>query len=60
MYLKSSAMLFFKVSTDRYGLGLSNELLFISIAQGTAKLRSVKFRGKKKSDILKLKLYFIK
>ena len=30
-------MLFFKYSVNRYGLGLSNELLFIIIAQGVAK-----------------------
>ena len=42
MYLKSAAMLFFKSSANRYGLGLSNELLFIIIGQGAAKLWPVK------------------
>ena len=38
MYLKSAALLFFKLYAYRYELGLSNELLFIIIAQGAAKL----------------------
>ena len=38
-------MLFFKYSANRYGLGLSNEPLFIIIAQGAAKLRHVKVGG---------------
>ena len=37
-YLKSAAMLFFKLSANRYDTGLSNELLLIIIAQGAAKL----------------------
>ena len=37
--LKSANMLlFFKMSANRYGIGLSNELTFIIIAQGAAKL----------------------
>ena len=36
--LKSATMLFFKISTNRYGIGLSNELLFITIGQRAAKL----------------------
>ena len=28
----------FKISVSRYGIGLSNELLFLIIAQGAAKL----------------------
>ena len=42
-------MLFFKYSVNGYGLGLSNELLFIIIAQGTAKLWPVKAKGLKKN-----------
>ena len=37
-YLKDAAMLSFKYSLKRYDLGLSNELLLITIAQETAKL----------------------
>ena len=37
-YLKSAGMLFFKKYAKKYGLGLLNELLFIIIAQGAAKL----------------------
>ena len=37
-YLKSATILYFKMSADRYDLGLSNELLFIIIGQGAAKL----------------------
>ena len=37
-YLKSAALLFFKLCAYRYDLGLSNELLIIIIAQGAAKL----------------------
>ena len=36
--VKSTAMLLFKYSVNRYGLGLSNELLFFIIAQGAEKL----------------------
>ena len=36
-YLKSALMLFFEQSLNKYDLGLSNELLFIIIAQGIAK-----------------------
>jgi len=32
-YLKSAALVLFKVSANRYDLGLSNELLFIILAQ---------------------------
>ena len=42
MYLKSAALLFFKLYAYRYDLGLSNELLFIIIAKGAAKLWPVK------------------
>ena len=44
----SAAMLFFKLSVNRFGLGLSNKLLFIIIAQGAAKLSPVKVGGMKK------------
>ena len=44
VYLKSGNML----STNRYVLGLSNEILFIIIAQGAAKLWRVKVGGPKK------------
>ena len=36
--VKSVVMLFFKLCANRYGFGLSNEPLFIIIAQGAAKL----------------------
>ena len=36
--VKSGTMLFFKLSGNRYGLGLSNEPLFIIMAQEVAKL----------------------
>ena len=36
--VKSAAILFFKYSVNSYGLGLSDELLFIIIAQGASKL----------------------
>ena len=36
--VKDAAMLFFKYSVNRYGLGLSSELLFIIVAQGATKL----------------------
>ena len=35
--------------TKRYAFGLSNELLFIIIAQGAAKLLPVKIGGRKES-----------
>ena len=47
MYLKSAAMLFFKISTNRYGKGLSNELIFIITAQGAV---PVKVGGPKRFD----------
>ena len=47
-YLKSAAMLFFKLNKNRYGIGLSNEQLLINIAQGAAKLWPVKVGGPKK------------
>ena len=50
-YLKSATMLFSKVGPNRYGIGLSNELLFIIIAQGAAKLWSVNLEVKILSDI---------
>ena len=34
-------MLFFKISVNRCGKGLSNELLFVIIGQGAAKLSHV-------------------
>ena len=37
-YLKSTGVLFFKYCAKRYGLGLLNELLFIIIAKGAAKI----------------------
>ena len=42
VHLKSATMLFFRLSINIYGLGPSNELLFIIIAQRAAKLRPVK------------------
>ena len=39
---------FFKLGANIYGLGLSNEPLFINIAQGAAKLWPVKVVGPKK------------
>ena len=53
-YLKSDTMLFFKLSANRYGLGLLNELLFIIIAQ-----EAVKFGGRKKSNILDSRLILL-
>ena len=47
-YLKSAGILFFKYCAKRYGLGLSKELLFITIAQGASKLLLVKVGGPKK------------
>ena len=44
-YLKSAAMLFYKLSTNRYCLGLSNELLFVIVTQEAAKLWPVKVGG---------------
>ena len=44
-YLKSAAMLFFDFSVNIYGLGLSNDLIFIVIAQGTTKLWLVQVGG---------------
>ena len=38
MYLKSAALLVFKLCAYRYDFGLSNELLIIIIAQEAAKL----------------------
>ena len=46
--LKSATILYFKISANRYDLGLSNELLFIIIGQEAAKLRLVKVGGPKK------------
>ena len=45
IYFKSALMLFFKYCDKRYGLGLTNEQLFIITAQGAAKLWPVKFGG---------------
>ena len=47
MHLKNAGMLFFKYCAKRYRLALSNELLFIIIAQVAAKLWPVKVRGPK-------------
>ena len=44
-HLKSAGMLIFKYCAKRYGLGLSNELLFIIIAQGAAKLWPINVGG---------------
>ena len=44
-FLYSTVMLSFKHCTKRFGLELSNELLFIIIAQGAAKLWPVIARG---------------
>ena len=41
-------MLFFKSSVNRYGLGLSNELLFVIVTQGAAKLWPVKVGSPKR------------
>ena len=41
VYLKSVTMLFFRLSANIYGLGLSNEQLFIIIGQEDAKLRGL-------------------
>ena len=37
MNLKIANMLCFKIDANRYGIGLSNEILFIIIAQGAVK-----------------------
>ena len=47
-YLKSAALLFFKLCAYRYDLGLSNELLIIIIAHKAAKLLRAKVGGPKK------------
>ena len=47
--MKSGITLFFKLCANRYGLGLSNEPLFIIIAKGAAKLRPLKFGDPKKN-----------
>ena len=39
---QNAALMFFQLNKNRYGIGLSNEQLFIIIAQGAAKLRPVK------------------
>ena len=36
--VKSDILLFFKLCTDRYGLGLSNVPLFVIVTQGAATL----------------------
>ena len=38
IYKTTATTLFFKLNANRYGFGLSNEQLFITIAQGVAKL----------------------
>ena len=48
MYLKSTTMPLFKLRSNRYDLGLSNDLLFIIIAQEGARLWPVKVGGLKK------------
>ena len=61
MYLKSAAMLFLKSSAIIYGMGLSNELLIIIIAQGASNLGLAKVRVRKKNfDILGSRLCFTK
>ena len=46
--VKNGILLVFELCTNRYGLGLSNESLFIIIAQGAAKLGPVKVGDTKK------------
>ena len=46
--LESDIILFFKLSANRYALRLSNDLLFITKAQGADKLCRVKVEGPKK------------
>ena len=48
--LKSATMLLLKISVSRYGIGLSNEPLFVIIAQGAAKVWHVKVGGPKRFD----------
>ena len=50
--LRSATMLFFKLSAKRYGIGLSNELVFIKIAQEAAKLSPVKVGGQENLTFL--------
>ena len=38
MYFKSATILFFKISANKNGIGLSNELLFVIIVQAATKL----------------------
>ena len=56
MYLKRLGMLFFKLGANRYGLGLSNDLLFIIIAQEAANKRPVKVGGLKKFALSDMRL----
>ena len=58
-YLKSAARLFFKLSANIHGLGLSNELLFIIKAQEAAKMWSVKVGDPKKLPYA-LPIYLVK
>ena len=37
-YFKNATKLFFKISVNRYDIGLSSELLFIVIGQEAAKM----------------------
>ena len=48
MYLKSAALLFFELCAYRYDLGLSNELLFIIIAQVAVKVWPIEVGGRRK------------
>ena len=48
LYPNSPAMHFFKLSASRYVLRISNELLFIIIAEGAAKLYPVKYGSLKR------------
>ena len=52
-------MLFFIYGANRYSLGLSNEQLFIIIAQEASKLRPFKVKGRKKSYILDVMLILL-
>ena len=44
-YLKSTTMLIAKLGENRYGIGLSNELIGIIIHQGAVKMLPVKVGG---------------
>ena len=57
-YLKSAGISFFKYCGKRFGLGLSKELLCITLAQEDVKLLPFKVGGLKKSDIFGFKATF--